>query len=406
MLLLPLATTLCFVLCLIAPIAGGRARYENFAWPTELRNLLRRGDYVPLFDQYTEQQADEFLANAMLYHVKEATEHAAQDLTESASLRSSLITTVPLYPRHRILTEGLVPDVAGHRFSRFSPGWFSMPLLTNSPHNSRETEYFHVRLVNGQLIRSLDVIRFDQFRPSRSNGFWLPTAIVRPYFDTTANTLKFKVVREFPTSAVQYRQHYRISPSLAAANFHHVLQQKQGIWLGKLDPSDRDTILRVWSRATQSRLLPKSNFFTWEAKSVWRHNANKELQDSAPSLGGDHPGADPIMISSSDDKSPETVSDADLRLSQSRRWAHAGETSNSAAVPQGRQALVEHNFFEAHNQYPDSHAQPHATHPWQHMSAQPAYHQPSWPHVESLKEPGLNLDLSLAPSSSSSHRTS
>lgn len=253
------------------------ARLDAFGWSSDAIETLRSGRHLENGPRYDERQADEFLANALVHLTRQAKERAASSAFQTGAIFESL-NTIRFLPVHRLVTNG-IEQMLG-RGSTASP-WFSMPLLIADPQRPNELVHAHIRLSSGRIVRSLDLIRFDKFKTHTSNGFWLPTAIVRPYFNPINTALlRFRVVYQFPTSPALYAKAYRNDPSQASAALRQILGQKEPIWLAKINSPERQFMSSLWHRALRlpGRLID-SSFFTPAERQAW---TEKELSVVLP----------------------------------------------------------------------------------------------------------------------------
>lgn len=360
------------------------ARFDTYDWPPEAEEILKAQLELPFHEHYTDQQADDFLANALLYHVREALEKTVNPgPRQRKSGVAASITAATFRPRHILLTDGVEQEV--HR-RRYVQRWFSLPLLVTDPQDEKGWNYLHVPNQNGQIVRSLDLIRLDSFRARQKGGFWLPTAIVRPYYSPISKSLRFRVIYEFPTSVVRYRSQYRVSPTLADYTLYHTLRRKQNVWLRKLASPDRRLISEMWEHAPRSPFILKSAFFAQPEVSAWSSwprgpRAEKAVPDLNENYG----------VDSSSSTEDDLLTPGRARDLASTSAAHGEHEPN---------ALIEHDFFNV----PDH--RPHQTSPfpwptpWNGRPAPVPHYSPSssqWQETRSLDtETGLNLDLSLA----------
>lgn len=410
---LPLLHAVCptvvwMILLLVATLAVEAVRFDKYEWPLDAEELLRSRLLEHANVAYTEQQADEFLANAMLYHVRESLQSSmtAQRPFERMGV-SSLITSATFRPRHVVITEGLEQESPRNRHS---PRWFSLPMLVADVRGSNGLSNLHIPLQNGMQVRSLDLIRFDGFKVRNRNGFWLPTAIVRPRYSPMSGRLKFTVVYEYPTSVNKYRASYHISPRLADATLQHDIRRKQGIWLRKLATADRELISRMWANAPGSALLLSSPFLSSAKQTIWKTPAELKGQVSRvlPDLNGEH-DVEPTSSGEHDElhHPPRLEAPAESTSTSVMRNPIDGAPS-STANQHNPPPVFEHDFVNAFH---------HPEQPWnppfrqqavhhEYPTQEHAYQFPPYgfasheSHVPEQRPVDLNLGLSLAPSSS------
>ncbi|TKY87790.1 hypothetical protein EX895_003371 [Sporisorium graminicola] len=240
---------------------------DNFDWPDGVEEILLSRYPIPPTHRYTEEQADGFLANAMLHYTRLAERRTRENLREE-NIKTRNIVSAVFLPRHRLVTDGLERKLI-HRTS--SPSWFSLPLLVDGTFDAGGLGYLYERLPNGGLARSLDLIRFDRFKPRRLDGFWLPTAIIRPTYGNSIErgALRFTVVHQFATSLGLYVDSHLANPDSAPIVFDQALRAKQDIWLRKVSPNDRRLITKIWHKAVDSPLVLDSPFFSREERADW-----------------------------------------------------------------------------------------------------------------------------------------
>ncbi|CDU23081.1 uncharacterized protein SPSC_01711 [Sporisorium scitamineum] len=281
-------------------------RLDVFDWPENAREILRERYSVspPKLSSYTEQQADHFLANAIL-HLTRLAEHQSKGASpQPETVRMTNIMTVNFLTKHRLT----IKRIEKQKSKKASPSpWFSIPLLVSNPRNAHDLIYFHEPDAHGRMVRSLDVIRFDRFSARTHSGFWLPTAILRPTFGaaSSTNNLQFQMVYEFPISVTRFRTNYLENPESAKGAFHQALGQKGGIWLGKLRDPDRGLISQMWLNAIKSPLLFDSPFFALQEKTESKAKQSNTLQHTTSARGSSSQhvsnSGEPIKVGSSSD---------------------------------------------------------------------------------------------------------
>lgn len=212
---------------------NGASILDGYQWPAEAEQMLTAGHQVPLDQTYSEAQADEFLANAMFYQGREALARARQPYVRyQKSSVATLITAATLRPKHTATTHG-IPQETPRRSNKAR--WFSLPLFVAKAESPMGVEHLQIRLPDQRTVRSLDLIRFDVFKPRSDLGFWLPTAIIRPVYQRARARLAFRKNYEYPTSVVLNRRMHRHSPLAAKESLRRTLWQKHRVWLQKLD---------------------------------------------------------------------------------------------------------------------------------------------------------------------------
>lgn len=296
------------------------ANLKHFDWPDDVEEMLTSGAHAQADVRYDEHQADEFLANALVHLTRLAKKERP---TRAYGAMWNSIFSIHFLPRHRLVTDGVEEVVGGRRYA--SP-WFSLPLFVPDPSIPDKLVYAHIRSPQGNLLRSLDLIRLDKFKPHRGSGFWIPTAIVRPKISKSTRALRFSMVYMFPTSPALYRQNFRIDPARATFALQQALQQKQGIWLAKLDPKSREEIAQVWQRAvSKPALFIDSPIFSPAEREAWRAKKRQEavlaLQSGAEPLASKpRPSADDYTdISTESDEEHATPSLDSWRSSYMQR---------------------------------------------------------------------------------------
>uniref|UniRef100_V5EUK7 Uncharacterized protein n=1 Tax=Kalmanozyma brasiliensis (strain GHG001) TaxID=1365824 RepID=V5EUK7_KALBG len=254
-------------------LTGYSAQLDAFDWPANTALMLSSGLHLSDTRRYTEQQADDLLANALV-----RLKHLARGRTTSEEAFPSVrLVTAGFMPRHVLVTQGIDPEAQGRLSTR---RWFSLPLLAAPPADPDDVHYLEMQTIDGRRARSLDLIRFDRFAPRAHSGFWLPTAIVRPVLKpiprSADDKLEFRVVYQFPTSPAIFRDLFRTDPEQAYSHLRQVLDRKQAVWLSKLDPLDQKLVSNMWKRSHKSNLLPASPFFEQAERETWaaRHGGS------------------------------------------------------------------------------------------------------------------------------------
>ncbi|GAC98765.1 protein phosphatase 2A regulatory B subunit [Pseudozyma hubeiensis SY62] len=290
---------------------------DVFDWPADAAEKIGTNYHLQANDQhYDELVADEFLANALLHLTRMIRQKTSVQAAWKVGPSDWQLKTVSLLPAHRLVTEGLKQ---GRTRGTLTSPWFSLPLMVADPYNPEEIDYAHFELPSGEALRSFDLIRFDKFKTATTNGFWLPTGIVRPFTAPgRPESLRFKMVNEFPTSAARYRKRYKHDPAGATASLQQALQAKRPIWLSKLVLGDRETIAAMWQRAVHDpSALIESPFFTREERQAWKNEKSEAPDEGKLSASTSQPRPDTIHISSSSEKereveaSPEPVNPSD-----------------------------------------------------------------------------------------------
>lgn len=390
-----LLPALSYILFCSAALAAGTALFERFDWPQDVEGLLHSRHLRTAPSHYTEQQADEFLANALVY------------LKARSTGTGTYFITSGHMPRHRFWTEGIDRDAA----RRSTSTWFSAPLLTGAAHDAGRFEYLQVPLADGSTTRSLDVIRFDRFSPRPYTGFWVPTAIVRPELEKVPRTrLIFRTLYQYPTSPVLLRDAVRADPQQAWANLERVLAQKKDVWTAKLQTYDRVAIKEMLGRVPKSPLLSSSAFF--ERDTVRSLGQARRQRMMRAERGGQVP-AESLSLedelsdhSSSDEEDPRTVLESSEASVQRGQQDHGGASTGAASnVLEGR-PVVAHDFLGGRGEGSSNQPiRPQALYPpqsgmwrtWQQID-HPDHTLPG------DRNSDVNLDLTLAPPRSAQRR--
>ncbi|KAF6767440.1 hypothetical protein PSEUBRA_004853 [Kalmanozyma brasiliensis GHG001] len=355
-------------------------RWELFDWPSDAERLLHL-DFPRRFGvSYTEAQADEVLSNALLY-------------LQRRSPGGYGLVRASFMPRHRFLTHGIDEQDASRR-ARAS--WFSVPLLT-SPDATGRPDFARVPLPGGGSAHSLDLVRFDRFQPKANTGFWVPTAIIRPHFETgPQRRLVFSIVHQYPTSPVMFRDAFLANPKPAQRGLKKVLQQKQDVWLAKLPTDDRNMVQTMWSRAPYSGLMQSSTFFDdaerRRMRSLRRVGRPREEEvtverASSPEEGSSGEDAVPParVESMRADKLGKSRSGREQQDAVSPSSDAAGASTSGST---GERQPVEHNFFSSGREA--DHIRPQPFDGWNHVPVRQRLLEAS-----RGEESELNLELAL-----------
>ncbi|SPO25114.1 uncharacterized protein UTRI_02785_B [Ustilago trichophora] len=406
------AAAIWLLFCLLTAISRASI-FEGYEWPAEAEQLLTAGLRVPLGQTYSEAQADEFLANAMLHHVREALARSRQPYVRyQTNSLDTLITTATLRPKHTVSTDGIPQET---RRRSIKARWFSSPLFVAKAESPMGVEHFQIRLPDQRTVRSLDLIRFDVFKPRSGLGFWLPTAIIRPVYRPGSARLSFRKIYEYPTSVVLYRRMHRISPQAAKESLRRTLWRKHRVWLQKLDDVERDLIYQVWMKALRSDRILESPFFTANDRQLATSAGNKAPESSTPLPDITHPPVVDMDSSGEEDTPPLNAHEFGLpspHSSENLANIPEASTSGAHAFEQGAPDLVEHDFFNPQRNLASQPIRPQALYPWQERPIGLRSHPPPGflqQHTSTpiLRENDVNLDLSLGtPSSSSGPRGS
>lgn len=369
---------------------------EKFQWPPEAVVLLDK-HLNPHFNQkYTEEQADSFLAEGLLH----LTEQSAKLRESTAGVIGSkrfenILRYLNVLPSHRNKVDGVEHSLLA---GRHTPRWMSLPLLEPGSADHRIKHLYHVHLPNNKVVRSLDMIRLDKFQVKKHDGFWLPTAIVRPYRSSKA--LRFKVVYEYPTSANKYRMLHERNPELAAGSLRQALNLKQDTWTAKLGPFERRLVTDMWAKAPGSPLIDTSPLVRQRGgeNSFWKRPSNLDRAGSS------------AAASSRVNQQREAIDDtSESETGSGGSFSDGSEREGMSSAPpnvlESHPAYtIEHNSLGARGQMSANVVRP-----------QPRYPIPQWPlHQQELVHSGnlesgsrsfdtqheVNLDLSLAPPAS------
>ncbi|KAJ9478738.1 Protein phosphatase 2A regulatory B subunit [Pseudozyma hubeiensis] len=295
-----------------AALSAFPARMDVFDWPADAAEKIGTNYHLRANDQhYDELVADEFLANALLHLTRMIRQKTSVQAAWKVGPSDWQLKTVSLLPAHRLVTDGLKQ---GRTRGTLTSPWFSLPLMVADPYNPEEIGYAHLELPSGETLRSFDLIRFDKFKTATTNGFWLPTGIVRPFTAPgRPESLRFKMVNEFPTSAARYRKRYKHDPAGATAYLEQALQAKKPIWLSKLILSDREFIDAMWQRAVHDpSALIESPFFTREEKQAWKNKKSSVPGEGSASASRSEPRPDTVHISSSSEKEEDAEASPEL----------------------------------------------------------------------------------------------
>lgn len=303
-----------FLLLLLsrAALSAFPARMDVFDWPADAAEKIGTNYHLQANDQpYDELVADEFLANALLHLTRMIRQKTSVQAAWKVGPSDWQLKTVSLLPAHRLVTEGL--NQGRTRGTLTSP-WFSLPLMVADPYNPEKIDYAHFELPSGEALRSFDLIRFDKFKTATTNGFWLPTGIVRPFTAPgRPESLRFKMVNEFPTSAARYRKRYKHDPAGATALLQQALQAKKPIWLSKLILGDREVISAMWQRAVHDpSALIESPFFTREERQAWKNQKFSVPGEGSASASRPEPRPDSVHMSSSSEKEEDAEASPEL----------------------------------------------------------------------------------------------
>lgn len=207
---------------------------------------------------YTEAEANGFLATALKYHSERSVLEYTVPRKRGSPHYYHFLTRASFWPRHSYRVEGLDPDE--RVFRNYAAHWFSLPLLSRNNHHA--FEHLQTQVEDGSTVLSLDMIRFDRFHIRSVGGFWLPTAIVRPYFVPRSKLLKFRVVYEYETSPAKYQaNHLEGGEGFAKDSLRRVLREKQEVWLAQLEPLEAMLLAEMWAKAPGSPLLMERPFF-------------------------------------------------------------------------------------------------------------------------------------------------
>ncbi|SPO32228.1 uncharacterized protein UTRI_02785 [Ustilago trichophora] len=395
--------------CLSTTVNAGI--FDGYEWPAEAEQILKAGHQVTFDQGYSEAQADEFLANALVYHVRQAFERARQPYGRYQRTRiEPLISAATLRPKHTTATKGIVQAT---RRRLYKARWFSSPLFIEDSRSPMGVAHLHVPLPDQRKVPSLDLIRFDLFKPRTTNGFWLPTAIVRPQYQPEKGRITFKKIYEYPTSVVLYRHKHRKSPLAAAESLEHTLLQKGHVWLRKLDYVDRDRIYKMWMKAPGSDNFLSSPFFNPEDSRL-RKSAGDRAPESSTAMG--HSSHQPVIDvdSSSEEDVPPVAHEFDTgsrHSSETLSDIPEASTSGANTFEQDAPDLVEHDFLNPQRNLPIQPIRPQALYPWQQRPIKFWSHPaPGFQQQHSSdpipREGDVNLDLSLGPPSPSSGASS
>lgn len=285
---------------------------EAFGYIKEDSKALRARLRDPARHHYSEEQADEFLANAMLRYTQLVRDYAIQATPHQ---KARTLANAKFLPVHRTRTVEI--DRKYGRDAQWSPNWFSLPLLIDHESTDQDLHYFRERTRYGYVERSLDLIRFDRFNPYSHEGFWLPTAIVRPNYPRKGGKLSFTLVHEFPTSPRIFWYKYQSDPGGARVALEEVLERKKGIWLGKVQREDRDIISTLWKSAATSNLIPqRKHFLAKEGENAAGASTSVHQSVSHPELHGDEP------IDTSDEEDPRIPHGAPIDVHQDPHALH------------------------------------------------------------------------------------
>ncbi|SJX66055.1 uncharacterized protein SRS1_13496 [Sporisorium reilianum f. sp. reilianum] len=424
----------------------------DYEWPENAVQILRSRYEDGPSHHYSEEEADNFLANSLLHYTQLAQARRTKEQFRPENVREKKAKSSTFMHRHRLVIEGL--DSKGNQ-RRGTPSWFSLPLMVDR----QGLHYLHDQLPDGRLERSLDLIRFDRYKTRKIDGFWLPTAIVRPrYRRGGPANVKFTVVHEFPTSGNKFRSLYLVNPDGAASALSQALQDKESIWLKKVSPDDHTIISRLWGKAVNSLFLLDSPFFSNQERAQF---SSKERNQNVASTIAPGSSAHPRSrndghfgaSSSSEEEEHPVLRGTPVNVNQNRhavdvvpgpahdsphivqnvpntyhepntyqwptssyehgphyqKWiasqgaansAQGASSSSSAAPVPGRPQLVEHDFLtQRHDPGPIQPIRPRPLYPGQQrLQPSPQQNQPDQvpSYLRSLeRDSNVDLDLSL-----------